>query len=112
MFEKRYVHTFAILKKIWTAAPPSFYRLGMAQYEGDVKWFNNSKGYGFLGAGGIDDVFCHFSAIQGEGFKTMNAGDVVRFEIETGPTGRPQAANVVVLKDRIAQRNSEERAAH
>ena len=62
---------------------------------GTVKWFNASKGYGFLAREGGPDVFVHFSAIQSEGFKTLNEGQQVEFEIEQGPKGL-QAANVTV----------------
>jgi len=53
-----------------------------------VKWFNNSKGYGFVGQDGGADVFVHYSAIQGEGFKTLQEGDTVEFEIVQGQKGR------------------------
>lgn len=62
---------------------------------GTVKWFNESKGYGFISpADGSDDVFVHFSAIQGSGFKTLAEGQSVSFDVEQGPKGL-QAANVV-----------------
>jgi len=61
---------------------------------GTVKWFNSEKGYGFIEREGGDDVFVHFSAIQGSGFKTLVEGQRVEFEIVEGPKG-PQAANVV-----------------
>jgi CspA family cold shock protein len=62
---------------------------------GTVKWFNESKGYGFIAQdGGGKDVFVHFSAIQGSGFKTLVEGDKVSFEVEQGAKG-PQARNVV-----------------
>ncbi|GBF10409.1 cold-shock protein [Tepidibacillus infernus] len=64
--------------------------------EGTVKWFNSEKGYGFIQVEGGNDVFVHFSAIQGEGFKTLNEGQRVRFEIVEGARG-PQAANVEKL---------------
>ncbi len=61
---------------------------------GTVKWFNESKGYGFISQeNGSGDVFVHFSAIQGEGFKTLSEGETVEFEVTDGPKG-PQAVNV------------------
>ena len=64
--------------------------------QGKVKWFNGEKGFGFIAVDGKDDVFVHFSAIQGEGFKTLEEGQDVEFEIVDGNRG-PQAANVVKL---------------
>ena len=61
--------------------------------QGTVKWFNAEKGFGFIEREGADDVFVHFSAIQGEGFKTLEEGQAVTFDIEEGQRG-PQAANV------------------
>ncbi|WP_453995539.1 cold-shock protein [Bacillus nitroreducens] len=61
--------------------------------QGKVKWFNSEKGFGFIEVEGGDDVFVHFSAIQGEGFKTLEEGQEVSFDIEEGSRG-PQAANV------------------
>jgi cold shock protein len=63
---------------------------------GKVKWFNNEKGFGFIEVEGGDDVFVHFSAIEGEGFKSLEEGQEVSFEIVEGNRG-PQAANVVKL---------------
>jgi CspA family cold shock protein len=60
---------------------------------GMVKWFNDSKGFGFLEQENGEDVFCHFSAIAGEGFKSLAEGDRVTFEVTRGPKGL-QAANV------------------
>ena len=60
---------------------------------GTVKWFNASKGYGFISRDGADDVFVHYSAIAMEGFKTLDEGQRVEFSVEEGPKG-PQAANV------------------
>ena len=60
---------------------------------GTVKWFNAEKGYGFISIEGEDDVFVHFSAINAEGFKTLEEGQEVRFEVVQGAKG-PQAANV------------------
>ena len=63
---------------------------------GVVKWFNGTKGYGFLSREGKDDVFVHFSAIQAEGFKTLDEGQNVEFTVEQGEKGL-QATNVVVI---------------
>jgi cold shock protein len=60
---------------------------------GTVKWFNDSKGFGFLEQENGEDVFCHFSAIVGEGFKSLAEGDKVTFDVIKGPKGL-QAANV------------------
>ncbi|MFL2099294.1 cold-shock protein CspD [Desemzia sp. FAM 23991] len=64
--------------------------------KGTVKWFNAEKGFGFIEVEGGDDVFVHFSAITGEGFKSLEEGQPVEFEIVEGNRG-PQAANVVKL---------------
>ncbi|KHD84663.1 cold-shock protein [Heyndrickxia ginsengihumi] len=64
--------------------------------QGKVKWFNSEKGYGFIEREGGSDVFVHFSAIQGDGFKTLEEGQQVSFNIEDGARG-PQAANVEKL---------------
>ncbi|MBM7645548.1 CspA family cold shock protein [Scopulibacillus daqui] len=61
---------------------------------GKVKWFNAEKGYGFIEVEGGNDVFVHYSAIEGEGFKTLEEGQEVSFDIVEGNRG-PQAANVV-----------------
>ncbi len=63
---------------------------------GTVKWFNAAKGYGFIAREGGKDVFVHFSAVQMDGYKTLNEGDQVEFAIEDSPKG-PQAVNVVKL---------------
>jgi CspA family cold shock protein len=65
---------------------------------GTVKWFNRTKGYGFIAREGGEDVFVHFSAIKSEGFKSLDEGDKVEFEITDGPKG-PQAANVSKVSD-------------
>jgi CspA family cold shock protein len=64
--------------------------------KGKVKWFSNQKGYGFITPESGNDVFVHHSAIQGEGYKTLEEGQEVEFEIENGPKGE-QAKNVVKL---------------
>ena len=70
----------------------------MAQHTGLVKWCNNAKGYGFVGVETGSDVFAHYSAIAGEGYKAFKEGDGVEYDIVSGVTGRPQAANVVKVK--------------
>ncbi|GGG14283.1 cold shock protein CspA [Lysinibacillus alkalisoli] len=64
--------------------------------QGTVKWFNSEKGFGFIEVDGENDVFVHFSAILGEGFKTLDEGQKVEFEVVDGNRG-PQAANVTKL---------------
>lgn len=66
------------------------------QQQGTVKWFNAAKGFGFISHPGGEDVFVHFKAIVGDGYKTLNEGDRVEFEVVKGPKGL-QAANVVKL---------------
>jgi CspA family cold shock protein len=61
---------------------------------GTVKWFNNAKGYGFIEQNGEQDIFVHYSAISGEGYKTLIQGQEVKFEVTNGPKG-PQAENVM-----------------
>ncbi|MBO1515223.1 MULTISPECIES: cold-shock protein [Metabacillus] len=61
--------------------------------QGKVKWFNSEKGFGFIEVEGGEDVFVHFSSIQGEGYKSLDEGQEVSFDIEQGNRG-PQAANV------------------
>ncbi len=68
--------------------------------KGTVKWFNEAKGYGFIGREGGPDVFVHFSAIQAEGYKSLKEGEEVEFEIEEGPKG-PQAGHVVPARARV-----------
>jgi len=63
---------------------------------GTVKWFNASKGYGFIAHEGGKDVFVHYSAIQGDGYRNLNEGEQVEFSIEDSPKG-PQAVNVVKM---------------
>jgi CspA family cold shock protein len=69
---------------------------GGASMEGKVKWFSAEKGYGFIEQDDGGDVFVHYSAIEGEGFKTLDEDDRVKFDVVEGPRGQ-QAANVVRL---------------
>ena len=78
----------------FTVSTPSGTRNGMERITGTVKWFNDAKGFGFISREGGPDVFVHFSAIQGTGFKSLAEGDRVEFEIVQGQKG-PQAADVV-----------------
>ncbi|MEC4682171.1 MAG: cold-shock protein [Nitrospirota bacterium] len=66
----------------------------MSMAKGKVKWFNANKGYGFISQENGEDIFVHYSAIQTQGFKTLDEGQPVEFEITQGPKG-PQAANVI-----------------
>ncbi len=69
----------------------------MAKSKGTVKWFNESKGFGFITpTDGSKDLFVHFSAIQGDSFKTLTEGQTVEFTVENGPKG-PAATNVTVV---------------
>jgi cold shock protein len=69
----------------------------MERFKGRVKWFNNAKGYGFIGREDGDDVFVHYSGISSDGYKSLEEGDHVEFEITQGPKG-PQAANLRKLE--------------
>jgi cold shock protein len=66
----------------------------MSQYKGSVKWFNNAKGYGFLGRDEGNDVFVHYSSIQLDGYKSLKEGEVVEFDVVQGVKG-PQADKVI-----------------
>ena len=70
----------------------------MSRLTGTVKWFNNSKGYGFLGRDdGGADVFAHYTSIERDGYKTLREGEPVTFEVVPGERGRPQAEKVLPL---------------
>lgn len=74
--------------------------------KGSVKWFNDSKGYGFIHADGSDrDIFVHYTAIQGDGFKTLDEGQKVEFELINGPKG-PLATNVSKLREEASELTS------
>lgn len=85
------------MTKFWLALQV-LERLGgfLRMQNGKVKWFNNEKGFGFIEVEGGDDVFVHFTAIEGDGYKSLEEGQEVSFEIVEGNRG-PQAANVVKL---------------
>ena len=72
----------------------------MSMYKGEVKWFNNAKGYGFLGREGGADVFVHYSSIQLDGYKSLKEGDKVAFDIIQGTKG-PQADQVVRIGEAV-----------
>jgi len=76
--------------------------------KGTVKWFNGAKGFGFISRQGGEDVFVHFREIVGDGYKTLNEGDTVEFEVTQGPKG-PAAKNVSVVLSRD-QTNEEPRS--
>ena len=69
----------------------------MAQFQGVVRWFNNAKGYGFLGQDNGPDVFCHYSSIQSEGYKSLKEGEPVEYDVVQGDKG-PQADRVARVK--------------
>ena len=71
----------------------------MSQLTGVVRWFNNAKGYGFLGHDGGADVFVHYSAIETTGYKSLKEGEPVAFEIVQGETGKPQANRVTRMSE-------------
>lgn len=70
----------------------------MAQHQGSVRWFNNAKGYGFLGRESGSDVFVHYSAIQSEGYRSLKEGELVEYDVVQGEKG-PQADHVIRVKE-------------
>ena len=80
----------------WLVVTVNFKRRSAVMVKGTVKWFNNQKGYGFITPESGKDVFVHHSAIQGEGYKSLNEGQAVEFEIKKGPKGE-EAVNVTKL---------------
>ena len=71
----------------------------MGQSRGTVAWFNNAKGFGFINHSSGPDLFVHYTAITGDGYKTLKESDSVEFDIETGSSGKLQAANVRKLEE-------------
>lgn len=99
LFHQREVSPFALavffLYRLW--AQTIVREDAVSHYKGIVKWFNNAKGYGFLGHDGGADVFVHYSSIKREGYKTLKEGDPVEFDIIQGDKG-PQADQVSVFR--------------
>ena len=79
-------------RRLYVAPSGAESEFGMA--EGTVKWFNPDKGYGFISREDGEDLFVHYSEIQVEGFKTLDEGEAVVFEVTTGQNGKMQASNV------------------
>jgi len=77
----------------------------MARITGTVKWFNNTKGYGFISQDSGADVFVHYSAIREKGYKTLREGEPVEFDVKMGPRG-PQAENVTRAESQQTQRQA------
>jgi CspA family cold shock protein len=81
----------------WTKSPVLKFLGGIVMVTGKVKWFNAQKGYGFITRDDGGDVFVHYSAIKGQGYRTLEEGQKVEFDVVQGEKG-PQAANVTVLR--------------
>jgi CspA family cold shock protein len=80
-------------RQVWTDPRIRFRIKELQVARGTVKWFNEAKGFGFISQEGGEDVFVHFSAIQGDGFKTLAEGETLEFDVQRGPKGL-NAANV------------------
>ena len=93
VFVESYYQVKPLLSTAWQKHSVQEKEKEGAMLKGTVKWFNESKGFGFIEQEDGKDVFVHYSAISGSGFKTLNEGDKVQFEIVDGPKG-PAAANV------------------
>jgi len=87
---------FLFCQSVHPDCAENFRKEGSAMAEGTVKWFNGQKGYGFIEQDDGQDLFVHYTGINGSGFKDLNEGQRVRFETETGPKG-PKAKNVETL---------------
>jgi len=74
-------------------------RIGVLRVTGKVKWFNDSKGFGFIEQDSGKDIFVHYSEIEGEGYRTLSEGELVEFEVKDSPKG-PQATKVVRLSQK------------
>ena len=83
-----------LLSSSWPRSGVNIGKEMALMYKGTVKWFNNAKGYGFLGREDGPDVFVHYSSIQLDGYKTLKEGDAVAFDIIEGEKGRPQGDRV------------------
>ena len=83
-----------LLSSSWPRSDVNVAKEMALMYKGKVKWFNNAKGYGFLGREDGPDVFVHYSSIQLDGYKTLKEGDTVAFDIIEGEKSRPQADRV------------------
>lgn len=87
---------FFIGEKTWTESSGDFRKEERVRSKGTVKWFNDRKGFGFIRLESGEDVFVHYSALQGDGFKSLKEGESVEFDIVQGAKG-PQAANVMKM---------------
>ena len=87
------MHRLGLTSELVSLMSSAREKKAMSQYKGEIKWFNNAKGYGFVGHDSGPDVFVHYSSIQADGYKSLNAGDKVEFDIIQGEKG-PQADQV------------------